>query len=57
MANYLTGVTLINNKHIRTFMSMCKESDFIYLHSLKLRQVRIRRGKKNDLKFLLDKFF
>jgi len=57
MENYLTAVTLINDKHIRKFISMCKESDFIYLRSLILRKVCICRDKKNDLKFLLDKLF
>ena len=47
MVNYLTAITLVNDKHIRMLMSACKESDFMYLHSLTLRQVRIKRGKKN----------
>jgi hypothetical protein len=46
MVKYLTAVTLVNDKHIRMLMSVCKESDFICLHSLTLRQVRIRRGNR-----------
>ena len=48
MVNYLTAVTLINDKHVRMFMSISKESDLIYLRSLTLRRVRIRKGKKNE---------
>jgi hypothetical protein len=45
MINYLTAVTLINDKHIRMFMSACKESDLIHLQSLNLHQVRLIRSK------------
>jgi hypothetical protein len=41
MLNYLTAVTLINDKHIRMLMSISKENDFIYLQSMTLRRVRI----------------
>jgi len=46
MLKYLTAITLINNKHIRMLMSVCKENDFTCLESLTLRQVRVRAGKK-----------
>ncbi len=45
MVNYLTAVTLINDKHIRMFMSISQESNLTHLQSLTLRQVRIRKGK------------
>lgn len=46
MANYLTAITFIHDRHIRMFMLMTKDSQFSYLHSLTFRQVRISRGMK-----------
>ena len=48
MVNYLTAVTLINDKRVRIFMSACAESDLTNLHALSLRQVRISRSKKDQ---------
>lgn len=56
MVNYLTAITLINDKHIRMFMSISQESDLLYLQSLTLRQVRISKGKKNK-KIKMNFFF
>jgi hypothetical protein len=56
MINYLTAVTLINDKHIRMFMSACKESDLIHLQSLNLHQVRLIRSK-NCFKMYSDRSF
>jgi hypothetical protein len=44
MAHQLTAITLVHDKHIRIFMSMCNESDLTALISLQLRRVRLRKG-------------
>jgi hypothetical protein len=45
MLNYLTAMTVINDKHIRMLMSISKEHDFKYLQSMTLRRVRISKRK------------
>ncbi len=54
MVHHLTAVTLINDKHIRIFMSVSKESNLPHLQSLTLRRVRISKGQKT---YLFDKSF
>jgi len=55
MTNYLTAITLINDKHIRMFMLVSKENNFTYLQSLTLRRVHISRGRK--MNFFKNKSF
>ncbi|CAF1173490.1 unnamed protein product [Adineta ricciae] len=52
MANYLTAITLINNKHILKFMSACRESDLIALRSLRLHRLRICKNKASIVKYI-----
>ncbi|UJR08601.1 hypothetical protein I4U23_012860 [Adineta vaga] len=52
MANSLTAITLIHDKHIRMFMFACRESDLFALQSLRLRRVRIRKDKASVVKYI-----
>jgi hypothetical protein len=57
MVHHLTAVTLINDKHIRIFMSVCNESNLLHLQSLTLRRVRISKGQKIFKDFFNKSFF
>jgi hypothetical protein len=55
IVSHLTAITLIHDRHIRIFMSVCREIDFMCLQSLTLRRVYI--GKSKKISRLFDKSF